>query len=695
MLILIPLALALALVQAPELDSDGDGLSDFREVHKHRTDPRAADSDGDGVPDGAADERREWTYTVRTIVQIVPPLVTDDVLCDDWQDARVLDRTDEYVELEVVHYPLGTANEAIEADPHWRAHTAGLEGWLAPGPTSNWDAELRDALVAALAGEGIDASKLDDRALVERASRWLCEHARTEDGFTTFQCELVDGAVRPHPELRERAEREAQELGRTLDEQWQRELFAKGMFENAVRGSCTSSATYLNGCLRALGIPTRIVLAVPLVDATDERELGLLRHLRHPKVRRIVEASARERRSSWASHTFNEVWVGGRWRRLNYERLGQGILDPGLFGMITHVATLDDWLDDGMAARFGLRQAQRGPDGRRPDAFGFVNPYSTIALSDRFGVHSGLAPELVDDDELKVLTIERAYWWSDPSRHPIVSMRLDDPDTAGHVLVHVREHVPGRDRLQYGPFYERVSKRFELRAAGRPSVPLTATRGLWAVESEGVREFYLRIEPDDLPRMAIDVPYALVPLDGGGAPYPPGADADWGWKVAENGVTLTRRARADRPAEASAPAPESPAREGVRGGTGTETGEPLAELAIDSAAWSDAPDSPTGRLGGEMGTVLLLRVGDERDFPRHKRFTLECDRRFRLEAPGHPPIEVTCAVGGVTNASGSWLVVRAPADGWALAEGVGYRIVPVNGNATRQWTVADGIIVRR
>jgi len=42
-------------------DSDGDGLSDFDEVHKHRTDPREADSDGDEVPDGDWLERREHT----------------------------------------------------------------------------------------------------------------------------------------------------------------------------------------------------------------------------------------------------------------------------------------------------------------------------------------------------------------------------------------------------------------------------------------------------------------------------------------------------------------------------------------------------------------------------------------------------------------------------------------------------------
>ena len=39
-------------------DSDGDGLSDFDEIHKYLTDPAKKDSDGDGTPDGDWNERR-------------------------------------------------------------------------------------------------------------------------------------------------------------------------------------------------------------------------------------------------------------------------------------------------------------------------------------------------------------------------------------------------------------------------------------------------------------------------------------------------------------------------------------------------------------------------------------------------------------------------------------------------------------
>jgi len=46
-------------------------------------------------------------------------------------------------------------------------------------------------------------------------------------------------------------------------------ISAAGMFETRARGSCSSSAIYLTGCLRALGVPTRIVLVIPAIDAND------------------------------------------------------------------------------------------------------------------------------------------------------------------------------------------------------------------------------------------------------------------------------------------------------------------------------------------------------------------------------------------------------------------------------------------
>ncbi|MCI0573775.1 MAG: transglutaminase domain-containing protein, partial [Myxococcaceae bacterium] len=362
---------------------------------------------------------------------------------------RILCRTPEYTELEVVLYPFSTAAEALAADPRWRETARGMAEWTRPGPTSNWDEAMRAALVAELRAEGTDPDALDDRELVERTAPWCLDRTEFTDSFTTFFSQWDGTRMRVHPELEEWLL--AQNQGRSVEEEWQRELYARGMFENRVRGSCTSSAIYLNGCLRALGIPARIVYTIPIVDASDEREMQMVRRLRHPAVRGTILRALEPLRESWSSHTFNEVFVGGRWRRLNYQHLGQGILDANLFGLIMHVATFSDWADADVASSIGLRQ-RAGKDA--PDGFGGPNPYSTVSLSDQFGVHCGIDPEALPElPEVTTLTVERVGWYLAADRDPSVSMTLDDAREAGHVLVQVEEFLPGEDSRQYAEAY--------------------------------------------------------------------------------------------------------------------------------------------------------------------------------------------------------------------------------------------------
>jgi transglutaminase superfamily protein len=649
---LLPLATP-ALAQPPDPDADRDGLSDFQETHKYFTDPKSADSDKDGIPDGDWEERREFAYTVRSIVHVLPP-VTGDVLCDDYQDARILERTEDYVELEVIHYPLNTVAESIAGNPNWRRDAARMKEWVEPGLTANWDEAMRRELEAALKKEGIDPGALDDKALVERASKWLLGHARSVDGFSTFCSWFPGGKAAIYPGMEESAERGKAGKGLTVEEQWQRELFAKGMFENGVRGTCTSSAIYMNGCLKALGIPTRIVLCIPVVDASDEREVGFVRSgIRHARVRGAILRAVQGQEKNWTSHTFNEVFVGGRWRRLNYDRLGQDILDPNYLGLMTHVATFHDWADGEMAKTWGLRSGGKWT-GR--DVFGGPNPYSAVALSDRFGPHAK-----VDSEEFRSLTIERVYWWDSPER--TVEMRLDDPETAGHLLMHVREGRQEEGTEQYATFYGKVGKGFVLRAEGRPDVRARAARGFWVDTTAGMREFYLRIDPDEFPKMAPDVPYSLVPVE---------EQASYRWVVAD-GAMVVRRKPGERP-----PAPKT-------------------DVTIARAVWSDAAEIPEEIRKAFSGDrpVLLCRVAEKKDAAELKEFTGRADLRFFLEAEGHPTLKVGADVGSVTYPSDlAWVVIRlGPADWEGLAAGVNYRLRPQNARPGSRWAVADGVVV--
>src|SRR5690606_11237648 len=257
-------ALAVALVigaaeKTKDLDTDRDGLPDFQEVHKYLTDPERDDSDGDGTPDGDPDERREYAYTVRTVLDVLLPVDEESIVQDDHQDARVLERTKTFVRLEVVHYPFATSGDEIPPNADWRKERRRRE-YLAPGPSSNWDARMQKRLLADLAADGIDLAQLDDVEATRRLPAWLMERAPSENSFTTFAVEFERGRPVVHPELRGDVDEELRRTGRTEREQWDRELFGKGMYENRVRGSCTSSAIYLQTALRAAGIPTRTVV---------------------------------------------------------------------------------------------------------------------------------------------------------------------------------------------------------------------------------------------------------------------------------------------------------------------------------------------------------------------------------------------------------------------------------------------------
>jgi len=372
-------------------DSDGDGLSDFQEVHKYLTDPAKQDSDGDGTPDGDWAERREYTYSVRSIFRFLPPL-DEKALNDDFQDARVREQTDDYIEIEVVHYPLATVYESIDENRNWQQDDAHLTEYLAPGATTNWDAPMRRALLAELKDDGIDVDALSDKQAVDQVSRWLLKRSRSLDKvFTTFYVHCPNGRPAVFPGLeaafRGEFERDKSNYDWTLEEHFDREVLGKGMFYNKTHGSCTSTAVYLTTVLRALGIPTRMVLASPAVDASDREQILMVKNsITHNQVRETMLAGLRRSSHGFTNHTFNEVYIGNRWVRLDYTALGPSIFGAHRFGLQTHLYTINDLSDMNLAATWGVRYAK----GLRSASFQHSNPYSAIAIDDLFGVHSNV-----------------------------------------------------------------------------------------------------------------------------------------------------------------------------------------------------------------------------------------------------------------------------------------------------------------
>ncbi len=489
------IALALAPNVAGDLDSDRDGLSDFHELYKHLTDPKKADSDGDGTPDGDWLERREFAYTVRAVVQVLKP-VTLEHLTDDHQDARLLDESDTHAELEVILYPFGTAHEQIADDDGWRKPARELKPWLDPGPTSDWTPELRKRITADLAQDGIDLAKLSDREAALQVSKWLMGLAQFHDGFTSFLT-AFDEHGKPFVPDELRGSVEAN-MGRgvALEELWQREVSAAGMYEHRTRGSCTSSAIYLSGCLRAAGIPTRTLLCIPLVDANDERERKLVQlGLSHPRVRSIAAAAAAAGIGAWTSHTFNEVWVGGRWRRLNYTRLGQPILDRETLGLMIHIATFRDWADARMPLTVGMRQKLN----RYDDLFGGPNPYSTIALRDQVGVHCVNLPA---EKGRASLQVDELRWTDDKHLPGDIVESCAQKGRFG--LIAVFGNPGGSEELI--AFLGSADPTVTLEAEGRAAIATRLDVGCWWLKDDRAY-VYLPIGPSEHEALAPGVKY--------------------------------------------------------------------------------------------------------------------------------------------------------------------------------------------
>jgi hypothetical protein len=514
-----------------DADTDGDGLSDFQELHKYGTDPQRKDTAGDGVPDGDPKRRRHFAYSVRAVVRVMPPYNLK-ALNDDYQDVRVLNETKEFAELEVTLYPLNTNAAAVTANPDWRKEYARMTEFLAPGVTTNWDEAMRKDLLAELAKAGIDPSKLTDKEVVEQVSRWLYSRSQHRPMFCTNFVHFPGGKPAVLPGLGDAFRREKGDAKWSDDEQFAHELLGKEMFYRKSYGTCTSAAVAQATVLRALGIPTRIIVTVPLVDASDPEQVKMAeKGLTHHQVRTTALTGLTAAGSSYANHTYLEVFVGRRWRRLNYTTLGQNILDARYFGLMIHVHTFNDLSEANVAPTWGTRYAL----GKRDEVFRHSNPYRTVSLEDHFGEHARVPNPPAT--EHKRLRVDRLYW-ADAADAPesVRASRTGAKSGSGRLFAHVEEWFDDAgDYLQYKPFLKKADGNFVLRAKGKPDVPCRVSGSFITSGSEKLRDFEIVIPPEEFAKMARGVAYTL---------HPSAADKEYAWAVKPE-LRITRTATPD------------------------------------------------------------------------------------------------------------------------------------------------------
>lgn len=527
--ILLALLLVAATASAADPDRDGDGLSDFHEIHKYRTDPARKDTAGTGTPDGDWRQRREFTYSVRAVIRIMRPYNLA-AMNDDYQDVRVRSETKEYAELEVVSYPFNTNAETIRGNPTWKKDYAGMKEYLDPGVTTNWDEKMRQDLLRELAKDGIDPNRLTDKEVVEQVSAWLFKRAQYRYMFCTFFVHYPGGRPAIFPGLEASFAREKGDQGWTDAQQMERELLGKEMFYQKSRGTCTSSAVYQATALRALGMPTRIILTIPVVDACDAGQVALAeKNLTNHQLRGTIYRGALATGQGFTSHTFLEVYVGRRWRRLNYQVLGQNVLDPSFMGLMIHVHTFRDLSEAGLTETWGRRYAL----GQRDDLFRTSNPYRTLEIDDHFGRYAKVPNPPDAAKEHRIITISKAYWLGAPETPALVKQGASAPaDGAGRLMIRGDEWLENAgDYLQYKAFMHRADKNFVFQAKGQPDVRGKLSMSFYTHASENVRDMEVVLPREEYAKMAKDVPYTIHPVNG---------VAGYQWKVRE-GVTVVRK----------------------------------------------------------------------------------------------------------------------------------------------------------
>lgn len=432
-------------------------------------------------------------YTLTTTLRLVAPYDVK-AMNDEFQDAKLISVADGVATFKITYHLFH--KQEVRANPNWRQDDATMTEFLRPRPAANWDKDLQTQILKDLKADGIDPTKLDDKAVVEKVSRWALKRAHFNDQFGLWMVEFDHGTAKVPSNLRQ-AFNSQEPKGRSDADLFADEVFGKGMYLNKTHGACTSSSTYLATVLRAVGIPTRIVVTVPAADGNDPAQVKmLLAAIRHNKTRRTVAQGVASQ--GFSNHLFNEVFVGGKWIRLNYDVLCQPIVDPFYEGLMTHIYTAADISDIPFSKTWGPRFGMgQGPK------LSSVNPYQLLSAEDHVDDPAHFDNPSVE--ELTSATVVAVLERGNP--------RLPDwvkfPDGID-ALVQIKEWLPSEDYHQLRVFASTASTKFILRASGHPDVGLELPGGAIDDERGGFQAYVARLMGS--PESGVE--YHLVAVNG-------------------------------------------------------------------------------------------------------------------------------------------------------------------------------------
>ncbi len=471
--------------------SSGNGVLDFQ-------------SSGSGiVPD--SNLVPDSKYMISSTIEILKP-VNLKAMTNDAQSVEVISENDLTIKVKITVDPIKDQIGKVTSNPNWKSEyskNSDLQKYLAPGITTNWDDQMRSELIESLAKSDINPDKLSDVEVVRKVSQWIfgSSEFQFQDHFISYDVEFKNGKAQIIPELKGHFDSEkVKNHFSTDDEALDQGIFGKAMFRARKFGNCTYSATLQATVLKALGIPTRLVLMVPAIDWNDQAQWNMIRDNIHQiQIRKtVLQGLAIQGVGSWGSHTFNEVYVGNQWVRLNYTNLGQKPADPQFFGLMLQVNEMSDWSEANLGRTWGIHA-----QAHNLVKLSSNNAYRSLEIKDASEVLNSQNNPPLATPELTTINLEKSYTAHDLTVPASVRSNLTvDPSFA----VVIKSELPSLQYADIAVFRRNVSRQFVLRAPGVPDI-LIREVGSWFEQGFTA----LKFKPDDMNQLVAGTEYSLVP----------------------------------------------------------------------------------------------------------------------------------------------------------------------------------------
>ncbi len=323
-------------------DTDTDGLTDYEEYCKYRTDPTLADSDRDGTPDVNWDERREYTYSIRAVLELKQPWNLES-MNDLFQDARLVERAvgnSTYSKVEVIIYPYASPVLLPTAYPCQHTPEA-FNKYTQPTADLNYSPEMQTEIQQILSGA---THTLD---VLARLQHKISQMKLTVPLYAPFiYTRMKQGKMVVDSVFFESLDHEVtdEEISEALAVNY----FGDSMFKRKQYGACISRARLFASMLRASGIPARVTMGVPMLYYY--KGIGewkrLMRNLNNEAVTGsyAYEKPSVPHEVAIVGHSQVEAYLNNHWIRLGYQ-LNEGPLFAGTDQMFIKIIDAADFAE--------------------------------------------------------------------------------------------------------------------------------------------------------------------------------------------------------------------------------------------------------------------------------------------------------------------------------------------------------------